>query len=148
MGATTVFVAVVSKLVRAGPEAEAPPPPPPRAVVPERNVEGRGVLTITVVEVTVLEDPGRVKVVREVIETPGAPGAPGTLEAPGAPGRSVETAPEMLREALREALKGDGTVVRLTLGKGMPPEGIVGTTADVSSGQGTSVVYILVVVMG
>jgi hypothetical protein len=146
VGATTVFVAVVSRLVRAGPEAEAeaPPPPPPRAVVPERNVEGEGVLTITVVEVTVLEEPGRVKVVREVIEPPGAPGL---LEAPGTPGRSVEMAPGMLTEALTEVLKGDGTAVRLTLGYGIPPEGIVGT-ADVSSGQGTSVVYVLVVVIG
>ena len=63
MGATGVLVGeVVVKVVGVG----AGPPIP---VVPDRKVDGGGVLTITVVEVTVLEDPGRGVV--------GAPGAPG-----------------------------------------------------------------------
>lgn len=46
--------------------------PPPMGVVPDRKVDGGGVLTITVVEVTVLEEtPGR-----GVVGAPGAPGAP------------------------------------------------------------------------
>lgn len=66
MGATGVFVgAVVEKVVGVGAGT-----PPPMGVVPDRKVVGEGVLTITVVEVTVLEEtPGRGVV--------GAPGAPG-----------------------------------------------------------------------
>lgn len=60
VGPTGVCVAVVSTLVSVviEPEAEAPPTPPPSAVEPERIVDGEGVLTITVVEVTVLEELG------------------------------------------------------------------------------------------
>lgn len=65
MGATGVLVGeVVVKVVGVG----AGPPIP---VVPDRKVDGGGVLTITVVEVTVLEDPGR---------GVGAPGPPGPVE--------------------------------------------------------------------
>lgn len=112
VGATTVFVAVDSKLVRAGAEADAESPPPPRAVLPDRNVDGEGVLTNTVVEVTVLEEPGRVKVVRDVVGIPETPGTPGTLEVPGTPGSSVEIAPGMLKEALEVP----GMAVTLRLG--------------------------------
>lgn len=59
--------AVVAKVVGVGAGT-----PPPMGVVPDRKVDGGGVLTITVVEVTVLEEtPGRGVV--------GAPGAPGVL---------------------------------------------------------------------
>lgn len=60
--------ALVEKVVGLG---AGTPPPPPMEVVPDRKVDGGGVLTITVVEVTVLEDPGR---------GVGAPGPPGVVE--------------------------------------------------------------------
>lgn len=69
VGATGVFVgAVVENVVGVGAGT-----PPPMGVVPDRKVDGGGVLTITVVEVTVLEEtPGR-----GVVGAPGAPGVPG-----------------------------------------------------------------------
>ena len=68
VGATGVLVgAVVENVVGVGAGT-----PPPMGVVPDRKVDGGGVLTITVVEVTVLEEtPGRGVV--------GAPGEPGVL---------------------------------------------------------------------
>lgn len=175
VGATGVFVAVVSKVVRAA-VAEVEDPPP-SAVVPEMNVDGGGVLTITVVEVTVLEELGR-GTAEGTVETPATlvVMAPGTLVmalvgmTPGtivealvgmAPGTLVEALVGMTPGTLVKALVGmtpgtlvvppeaDGITVELTLGKGTLPEGTVGmTTEDVSTGQGTTVVYVLVVVMG
>lgn len=70
VGATGVLVGeVVAKVVGVGAGT-----PPPMGVVPDRKVDGGGVLTITVVEVTVLEEtPGR----GVVVGAPGAPGEPG-----------------------------------------------------------------------
>ena len=87
VGATGVLVAVVAKLVETAPDAEVLLP---MAVVPERNVEGEGVLTNTVVEVTVLEEPGRG--IDTGVEIPGTLETPGTL---------VETAPGVLMVELR-----------------------------------------------
>ena len=73
VGATGVFVGeVVAKVVGVGAG-------PPIGVVPDRKVDGGGVLTITVVEVTVLEEtPGR-----GVVGAPGAPGPVGMVTGGG-----------------------------------------------------------------
>lgn len=71
--------AVVAKVVGVGAGT-----PPPMGVVPDRKVDGGGVLTITVVEVTVLEEtPGRGVV--------GAPGAPGVLPVGMVTGGGITT---------------------------------------------------------
>lgn len=106
VGATGVFVAVVAILVPIAPEADTPPPPP-TAVVPEIYVDGEGVLTITVVEVTVLEELGSEAVGRETVDSPG------TVVVPGTPGMLTDVAPGTLTEALEG---GAGMIVELTLG--------------------------------
>jgi hypothetical protein len=72
VGATGVFVGeVMVKVVGVGAG-------PPIGVVPDRKVDGAGVLTITVVEVTVLEDPGR-----GVVGAPGPPVVVGMVTGGG-----------------------------------------------------------------